>query len=347
MFRSLLFAALLAAAPACALAGDLTPKAAAEVVDQLVAHMNGYMDPKVAAEVQASLKAHKAEYVRLDTRAAFAEAVSRDLYAASRDRHLKVSLETNDASRGARLSEEQQALVDRRLAYGLMSVRRLPGNIGLLKTSYFEQGEAGGRLSGTMMELLKDTDALIIDLRANRGGGGASDEALLGHLSRTPIPMAKIFWRTASGGTEVMQRRAATPKDGPLYPDKPVFVLTSPRTASAAEAFAYDLQAAKRALVVGETTSGAANPSNRPFRLDYGFRVFIPTGKVVHPTTGGNWEGVGVKPDVEVPVDQALTEAYTRALAVAKPTVSTPKSEAERAAAIADPKATLLADQAL
>jgi len=347
MFRSLILAAALASAPLTALAGDLSPKAAGEVVDQLVKHMDGYMDPKVAVAVQAELRRHRAEYLKLDTREAFAAAVTRDLYAASRDRHLKVSLETMDARRGARLTDEEQALVDRRLAYGMMSIRRLPANIGLLKTSYFEQGEAGGRFVNAAMELLKDTDALIIDLRVNHGGGGASDEALLGQLSRTPIPMARIYWRAEDGGTEVMQREPAKPLGGPLYAEKPVFVLISHETGSAAEAFAYDLQASKRALLVGETTAGAANPSNRPFRLDYGFRVFIPTGKVVHPITGTNWEGVGVKPDVEMPADRALTEAYARALAVARPLVSTPKSEAERSAAISDPKAALLADQAL
>jgi len=347
MFRRLILAAAITTAPLTALAGDLAPDAAGEVVDQLVRNLDGYMDPKVGAAVQASLRSHRADYVKLDSRAAFAEAVTRDMYAASHDRHLKVSLETRDASRGARLTEAQQELVDRRLAYGMMAIRRLPANIGLLKTSYFEQTEPGARLANAAMELLQDTDALIIDLRANHGGGGASDEALLGQLSRTPIPMAKIYWRTADGGTEVMQREAAKPKDGPLYADKPVFVLISRETGSAAEAFAYDLQASKRALLIGETTAGAANPSNRPFHLDYGFRVFIPTGKVVHPITGGNWEGVGVRPDVAVPVDQALTEAYTRALAAAKPLISTPRSEAERTQAIADPKAALTADQAL
>ena len=54
-----------------------------------------------------------------------------------------------------------------------------------------------------------------------------------------------------------------------------------------------------------------------------------------------------MQPDVALPVDQALTEAYTRALAAARPLISTPKSEAERAKAIADPRATLMADQAL
>jgi C-terminal processing protease CtpA/Prc len=346
MLRSLLLATLIALPAQHALAADLTPQAAGEVVDQLVKHLDSYMDPKVAAVVQERLKSRRGAYLELDSRKAFAEAVSRDMYEASQDGHLKVSLETADATRGARLTEEQQRLVDRRLAYGLMAIRRLPGNIGLLKISYFEQDEDGARLMNTAMELLKDTDALIVDLRANRGGGGASDETLLGHLSRTPIPMATIHWRTA-GGTEVMQRAPASPQGGPLYPDKPVYVLTSNYTFSAAEEFAYDLQAARRAVLVGETTGGGANPSNRPFRLNYGFRVFIPTGKVVHPTTGRNWEGVGVKPDVAVPADEALTQAYSRALAAAKPQVETPKSEAERARAINDPRAALLADQPL
>ncbi|MEW5684268.1 MAG: S41 family peptidase [Pseudomonadota bacterium] len=347
MFRSLLLAAAIALPPTAAFAGDLTPQAAGEVVDQLVKHLDSYMDPKVAGAVQARLRSRRAEYLALDTRTAFAAAVSRDMYDVSHDGHLKMSLETGDATRGARLTDEQQQLVDRRLAYGLMAIRRLPGNIGLLKVSYFEQDDPGARLMNTAMQLLQDTDALIIDLRANRGGGGASDEALLGHLSQKPIPMATVHWRTPTGGTEVMQRAPSPPKDGPLYAEKPVFVLTSHYTFSAAEEFAYDLQAAGRAVLIGETTGGGANPSNRPFRLDYGFRVFIPTGKVIHPTTGGNWEGVGVKPDVPAPVGEALTLAYARALAAAKPTVSTPKSEAERTRAIADPRAALLEDQVL
>jgi hypothetical protein len=75
--------------------------------------------------------------------------------------------------------------------------------------------------------------------------------------------------------------------------------------------------------------------------------VFIPNGHVVHPVTHANWEGVGVVPDVPTAPDQALTTAYTLALKAAKPLVATPKSENERAAAMADPRAALLADQAL
>lgn len=190
------------------------------------------------------------------------------------------------------------------------------------------------------MLMLKDTDALIIDLRENTGGGGA-DARLLGHLSREPIPMAVIRWRAADGSFTTETRTTSVAPGGPLYPDKPVFVLIAKRTFSAAEGFTYDLQAARRATIVGETSRGGGNPSNRPVRLGAGMGVFIPNGLVVHPTTGGNWEGVGVKPDVPTPPQEALTEAYRRALAVARPTISTPKSEQELADARADPRAAL------
>jgi C-terminal processing protease CtpA/Prc len=345
MFRSLLVAATLLATPAAA--GDLTPAAAGEVLDQVSKGLDTYIFPDVAKRAQASLKAHRTEFLKLDTREAFAAAVSKDLYATTHDGHLKVSVQAIAADRGATITEAQQALIDRHLAYGLMSIRRLPGNVGYLKLSYFEQGPEGAALIDTALRLLKDTDALIIDLRQNRGGGGSSDEQLLGHLSKTPIPMARITWRNPDGTTIVDQRTPAQPVGGPLYPEKPVFVLTAKRTFSAAEALAYDLQAAHRATLVGETTGGAANPANREAPLSYGFRIFIPNGHVEHPTTHANWEGVGVAPDVAVAPGDALSTAYGLALKAAAPTIATPKSEKERAAALAEPTAALLADQAL
>ena len=189
--------------------------------------------------------------------------------------------------------------------------------------------------------------AAILDLRGNRGGGGISDEALLGHLSHEPIPMVSILWRNPDGSETVEQRRLRAAPGRALYADKPVFVLTSGRTFSAAEEFAYDLKAAGRATLIGETKGGGANPANRPVLLSYGCSIFIPNGKVTHLTTGTNWEGAGIAPDVAVPADQALTEAYSRALKVAKPMVTTPQTEAERTKALSDPKAALLADQSL
>lgn len=337
---SLTVAALALAAPLAALAGDLTPAAARAALAALDQGLQGYIDTDKGERARAVVRAGSDRYLRLDDRQAFADAISADLVAATGDLHLKVRVDTTSAAVAA-MSPRDEALLEDRLARGLMTIRRLPGNIGYLKLRYFAADEGGRAMIDAAMMLLKDTDALIIDLRENTGGGGAGDEELLGHLSREPIPMAVIEWRGDDGGFTTMARKPAAPKGGPLYPDKPVFVLIAKRTFSAAEGVAYDLQAAKRAVLIGETSRGGGNPSNRSVELGAGMSAFIPNGRVRHPTTGGNWEGVGVKPDVPTAPDQALTEAFTRALAVAKPTVSTPKSERELADARADPRAAL------
>jgi hypothetical protein len=336
----------LSAQPALA-ADDLTSKQAGQVVDALVGELNDYFDPAKARAVQTALKAQRGQFVRIHDRAALAEALSAVTLKVSGDLHMRVSVTTTSAQ-AARLGDADQALVDQRLAYGLMAARRLPANIGYLKLRYFERGEEGAAMIDAAMGLLKDTDALIIDLRENTGGGGASDERLLGHLSRKPLILEAIHWREPDGKVSVQQREISQGPGGPLYPDKPVYLLVGGRTFSAAEAFAYSLQANRRAVLVGTPTRGGGNPANRPTPgLGFGLIAFIPNGQVVHPLTGRGWEGVGVQPDVSTPLDGALTQAYRQALAAAKPLVSTPKSEKERADAVADPAKALASDQML
>lgn len=339
-------AALTVASPVLA-AEDLSAQQSGQVVDALVAGLNGYFDPAKAKTVQAALKGERKRLVAIHDREQLAQALSAITLKTSGDQHLKVSVTTASAQAPA-MSDADQALLDQRLAYGLMAVRRLPGNIGYLKLRYFEQTAAGAQIIEDAMGLLKHTDALIIDLRENTGGGGASDERLLGHLSREPLTMAALHWREPDGRETVEQRKADVPASGPLYAGKPVYVLIANRTFSAAEEFAYDIQANKRGVLVGARSRGGGNPSNRPpAPLGFGLTVFVPNGQAIHPLTGEGWEGVGVQPDVATPAEGALTEAYRQALTAAKPLVSTPRSDKERADAIADPAAALTADQRL
>lgn len=344
--QTLLFtaaAAALTAAPLKALAGDLSSADARRALDAIDRELGGYIDPTLGEKARAALRAGRQRYLIPGDREAFAEAVSADLIAATGDQHLKLTVDTISPTT-ALMTPAEERLLEARLAHGLMTIRRLPGNIGYFKLRYFaDDAEAVGLIDAAML-MLRDTDALILDLRENTGGGGASDARLLGHLSREPIPMAVIRWRQPDGGFTTEPRRVDTPAGGPLYPDKPLFVLIARRTFSAAEAVAYDLQAAKRATIVGERSRGGANPG-RAKPIGAGMVVFIPNGRVEHPVTGGNWNGVGVAPDVETPPQEALTEAFRRALSVAKPTVSTPKSEKELTDARADPRAAL--DEAL
>jgi hypothetical protein len=122
-----------------------------------------------------------------------------------------------------------------------------------------------------------------------------------------PVAVNKIVWRNP--GTETFRTQEFMSSPTPYwYRDKPVYVLTSAGTFSGGEAVAYDMQALKLATVVGETTGGGANPgSNVPLTPD--FAMFMPNGRGENPTTGTNWERVGVQPDVAVAAADALKTA--------------------------------------
>lgn len=106
------------------------------------------------------------------------------------------------------------------------------------------------------------------------------------------------------------------PPDGRRLADIPIFVLTSRRTASGGEEFAYNLKTRKRALIIGEPTWGGANPGGT-HPLPSGLRIFIPTGRAINPVTKTNWEGTGVAPDVPADQDKAFDIAFEKAKAAA------------------------------
>ena len=108
--------------------------------------------------------------------------------------------------------------------------------------------------------------------------------------------------------------------------DKPVYVLISARTGSAAEDCAYNFQVLKRGILVGETSIGACNPVSW-FSLGQDIAVSIPTARMINFTTKTNWEHVGVNPDVAVPAAQALQAAHA---AILRKLVLSAKEGAER-----------------
>lgn len=188
-------------------------------------------------------------------------------------------------------------------------VRWLPGNVGYLRITLLLDTPPGVEKLAAAMGMLAETGALIIDVRGTPGGEPAGVANVIGHLVSEPAPTVRV--ETAFDPS--LDRTFHAEPRTPGFTDKPVFVLVDDGTGSGAEEFAYDLQAMQRAVLVGQTTSGAANPGGyRP--LSGGFVAFIPMQIVSHTLTGTNWEGVGVRPDVEVPSEQALEHAHRLAL---------------------------------
>jgi len=161
------------------------------------------------------------------------------------------------------------------------------------------------------MTQLADSAALIIDLRRNGGGDPTMVALIAGYLFEKRTHLNDLYWRE---GQRIEEFWTDENVAGPQYGiKKAIYVLTSKLTFSAAEEFAYDLKALKRATIIGEITGGGANPGGDR-RLSANFSAFIPNGRAINPITKSNWEGTGVVPDVLVPSSNALLVAQTVAL---------------------------------
>ena len=195
--------------------------------------------------------------------------------------------------------------------FGIHRVERLDGNIGYLDLRRVPAPAIAGPAMAAAMELVAGTYALIIDLRRN--GGGAPDGVVFwcSYLfDEQPTHLNDIF-RADTGQTRQFWALPYVP--GPRYLDRPVYVLSSEKTFSGGEDFAYTLQALGRAEVIGETTGGGAHPT-RMFPISREVHIGVPFARSVNPVTGGNWQGTGVVPDLAVPEAEARDVAYARAL---------------------------------
>jgi hypothetical protein len=199
-------------------------------------------------------------------------------------------------------------------SYGLRSVAMLPGGIGYIEMrsfSYFSfaKPDDPARLAAdAALQLISQASAVILDLRGNIGGYAEMASYFVSAFTPPDAEIFNVVHRRDSVESERPKQHYRNPKT-----KVPLYVLVSGSTASAAEAAAYMLQAAKRAVIVGERTSGAANPGGM-FPVREGFNVFISIGTPINPITRTNWEGTGVRPDVHVSSEQALQRAQQLAL---------------------------------
>lgn len=310
-----------------------------KVIDALIAKLNGYYvfpDKAQQAEVVLRQNQRDGKYDGITDGKQLAKQLLSDIDGVVHDKHLLVDasarpLPADDAmppppqTRAEWEKQMPPTVRERILAsnLGVEKVEHLSPNIGYLQISSFGPVFLVSEKFAAAMNELADTDGLIIDLRNNGGGGGDSVALLISYLvdERTRL---NDTWDRATGITN--QYWTQDKLDGKRYGGKkPVLILTGPNTKSAAESFAYQMQALQRAKVIGERTWGGANAS-RPYRLTEHFVAFIPSRRTISPITHTNWEGTGVIPDVAAKVDDALGAAkdlMQRPLHAGAPTAAT------------------------
>jgi len=181
-------------------------------------------------------------------------------------------------------------------------VEILPRNIGYLKLNAFPDTSVCQATASAAMASLNNASALIFDLRDNRGGFPSMVKLLAAYLFDHPEYMY--------GPIENTTRESWThsPVPGNRLADKPVYILTSSRTISAAEAFTYDLKMLKRATLVGETTAGGAHAANL-HSIGSNFYVATIEVRAINPYSRYDWNDTGIEPDVKVSEADALKSA--------------------------------------
>jgi hypothetical protein len=304
----------------------IDPKVTRQLVDEAVKHLNkDYVFPETAKKVESDLmkRLEKNEYEQIKSAQKFADVLTEQLQAVTHDKHLRVfySHEPLPKEEKDRESKPERGKTDpmleemrehgRAINYGFERADRLEGNVGYLELRMFYSAALGGQTAAAAMNLLANTDALIIDLRKNGGGDPAMVALVCTYLFESePVHLNDLYFRP-DNSTHQWWTLPLVP--GQRFENKPVYVLTSKRTFSAAEEFTYNLKCLNRATIVGETTGGGAHPGGMA-RLGDHFGMFVPSGRAINPITKTNWEGSGVTPDVAVPAERALTTAHLTAL---------------------------------
>lgn len=134
--------------------------------------------------------------------------------------------------------------------------------------------------------------ALIFDVRNNPGGYKSELVKLLDYL----LPEGPLFRSQDYRGVETVDESDASCLDIPMA------VLVNLHSYSASEFFAAALSEYEAATVIGEKTYGKGYFQNT-FELEDGSAVTLSIGKYCTPK-GVTLAGVGLTPDVEIPVDE-------------------------------------------
>ena len=316
MFRTLLFLLVTLAVPTAVAQQPLSSDAATAVVKETnrLVRENYVFADRVDAIV-ARIDTHLADgrYAVTDPQQ-LATRLTEDLQAVTSDKHMSVKFNPEQAAglRGPRVAGNdafrQQQMTSSN--YGILEMRVLPGNVRYVNISPgFLWDPAGSpKALDDAMRFLGGGDAYILDIRTNGGGSPATVRYIVSHFMDPGMKL--MTYRIGPQGTS--ESRTGPVPAGKL-PAKPLYLLTSSRSASAAEEFASHIKNFKLGKLVGATTAGAGH-RNALFGTPEGFVISVSVGTAIHPVTNTGWERTGVAPDLEVPVAEALDVAHADAL---------------------------------
>ncbi len=196
-----------------------------------------------------------------------------------------------------RQGEHTTASVERRTVQTPVATwEMLDGNVGLITIANFDSRCADETISAIESLLEQGAQKLVFDVRHNPGGYADELVEVLDYL----LPEGELFRTRRYDGKEAVDMSDAD------FLDIPMAVLVNADSYSAAEFFAAALQDYEAAVVVGEQTVGKGY-FQTTYTLSDGSAVALSIGEYFTPK-GENLAGVGITPDISVPVDEEAAD---------------------------------------
>jgi hypothetical protein len=265
--------------------------------------------PKYAARLDLCLKENCLAEASDDQQVA--EKLSGLLNSVHIDKHLNVF------APGARKNKMRRRMVkkssqdaNKNYDTGIVKQEILENNIGYLKINFFPGSPQSIAATYEAMKKLKDTDAIVFDILDHRGGSPENISEISNFLFQQPTHMVTTRSPHVNNG-QPTPHMSEPNEFSEYFKDKPIYLLTSERSASAAEHFAMAMKATGRAILIGEKTGGYGHWGGIAELTD-GFSMFIPSGRTYHPINKLGWEGIGITPDILIDEEKSLDSAFQR-----------------------------------
>jgi len=199
--------------------------------------------------------------------------------------------------RGENYSETVDFSITRDVVTDTTVESRIYGeDIGIVRITQFASNTGENVEKEVKALISQGVQKLIFDVRYNPGGALDGIVDTLDYL----LPEGPIIRIVDKAGNEESISSDAS------CVDLPMVVLVNESTASAAELFSSALQDYDKAVLVGTTTYGKGTMQT-VIRLpdDSGITISY---RMYNPPYSDNYEGIGVIPDIELPLDEALAD---------------------------------------
>lgn len=200
-----------------------------------------------------------------------------------------------------REGEEDYIVLDverRQVEVPTVEIELLDNQIGYMSVSGFEGVTASQFYNGIAQLSSEGMKALVIDLRNNPGGRLDVVVSMLDMI----LPEGILVYTEDKDGNRANEEYS----NAQTILDVPLAVLVNGQSASASEIFAGDVQDFRAGIIVGTQTFGKGIVQT-VYPLDENTAVKM-TVSSYYTHAGRNIHGVGIKPDIEVELNEELRQ---------------------------------------